>query len=191
MWRGAFLFFVACGGGNATLCPTVEQLRAADDFERRENAVVVERCRADGWSKEVVDCLVQETDREKQDRCFKKLSKNQQAKLHEAFEPLGDELDAQDAKVLALGLREDVAMLKLDELVARAPRCADYAAAVKKTADAIMRCKHAELEAFGVSQLSKRDTKELGAITDPQQLATECATRMEHWRNAYPTDCKR
>src|SRR5205085_10238977 len=121
---------VACGGNSA--CPTVEQLGSG-----AEEKVIVERCRADGWSKEVTDCLKAAKSQDATEPCLRKLDKPQRAKLKAAFEPLRAEYEKIDHAGAVAHLAGDIAALHLDTLVARDAACAVYKDALNAARDAL------------------------------------------------------
>lgn len=171
------VLLAACGSKAAPDCPTVEALGGTDPAAQRELAIVVARCKADGWSKNVTNCLARAaTDEMAQEACFDALSPGQQAKLKKAFEPIEAELVAADKAGVLAGLDHSIAAPLLGELVARAPGCAAIKTALQAARDQLATCKDPDaLQAFGLSELAKKKVEQLSATTDPQQVGAACA----------------
>lgn len=170
------LMISACGSKPAPDCPTVEALGGNDPAAQRELAIVVARCKADDWSKDVTDCLARAaTDEMAQEKCFHALTPAQQAKLKKAFEPIESELVAADKAGVLAGLDRSIAAPMLDELVARAPGCAEIKAALQAARDQLAKCEDPDaLQAFGLSELARKKSEQLRAMTDPQQVGAAC-----------------
>ena len=170
--RALLLILVACSGSSN--CPTAAQV-GGDEAEAK---IVVARCRADGWSKEVTDCLKAAKDQEAQEPCFRKLDKSQQAKLKTAFAPMYEQHDRAERADAIAHFAEDIAALHLDELIARAPSCADYRSALDAARNALAKCdgSRTSLEAFGMREKARADVTALRALPDAQ-LGAECTAR--------------
>lgn len=168
------VMLVACGDKSS--CPSAEAL-IGNDSTTREAAIVVARCKADGWSRQVTDCLAGAgANREAQEKCFHALTAAQRSSLHKAFEPVADELDAQERTITLAMLDHDIAALRLEELVARAPSCADLRIALQTARSALAKCtRPSSLEVYGVTQQAKRGVETLRKMVDPEQLGAECA----------------
>jgi hypothetical protein len=182
----ALVLVAACSSPQT--CPSAEKLGGSDELARSSAKVIAERCRADRWSKQVTDCLARASGEDAQEACLHSLTPAQKASLDKAFEPIMGELDeAEKASTLAQ-LDRDIAALGLDELVARAPGCADFRSAIFEAKDVITKCPRVDaLEAFGLHQVALAIVKKLRTITDPAQLATECATQAKARRESPPT----
>ncbi len=147
--------------------------------------IIAERCRADRWPTQVVGCLERaHDDYDAQEVCLHGLSKPQGAALERAFEPLHAELGAKrKAKDLATASRA-IKEARLDELAARDPACADYAAAVASARSAQEACKADDsLARYALGGIVRGDAEALRALSDPQQLAAECAVRAKTMRS--------
>lgn len=170
-------------------CPSADKLGGRDELARSEAKIIAERCRADRWSKQVTDCLARAVGEDAQEACLHALTPAQKASLDKAFEPLMGELDADEKASTLAKLEQDFAGFALDELVTRAPGCADYRAAVLAAKDAMTKCPRVDaLEVFGLTEVVRAEMKALRAISDPAQLAAECATRAKERRDS-PLTC--
>lgn len=179
----ALVVLVACS--RPPDCPSADKLGGDSELARRSAKVIAERCRADRWSKQVIDCLSRASGEDAQEACLHALTPAQKASLDQAFEPLIGELDEADKASTLAKLEQDIAGLALDELVTTAPGCADYRTAVLAAKDAIAKCPRFDaLEAFGLSEVVRAEVKALRELADPAQLAAECATRARARRDS-------
>lgn len=168
--KALLLVLAACGSSSS--CPKAEQLGNAEEAK-----IIVKRCRADGWSKEVTDCLKAAKTEEESEPCLDKLGKEQQKMLRDDFKPLRARMEtAEKAEVIA-HVAEDIAALHLGELVARDAACAAYKTAVDDVRNRLARCgsPSISLEAYGVTEQLRSDVKALRALPDAQ-LGAECTT---------------
>jgi hypothetical protein len=176
------ILLAACGGGSST-CPTADKFGG----DRQEAAILVMRCKADGWSKSVIECIDKtKGDDAGQEACLRQLTKDQQDKLHAAFEPIGAEIYPVSRAETLANVDRDIAALKLDELVARAPTCADYVAAVGETRAKLSNCTGSSmaLESFATVQVAQSDVAAMRKLNDTAALARSCAERAKAMRSS-------
>ncbi len=172
------MLVVLAACGSQSDCPPVEALAGKDPTAQREIRIVVERCASDRWSKQVTDCLRRAaTDEMAQQKCFDALTPAQKASLDKAFQPIHDELASSDRTEVLGAFDRDIAALRLDDLVARAPTCGEIKTALQTARDLFAKCKTpSALQAFGIGEHARLKAEVLRAMTDAQQLGTECTT---------------
>ncbi|HEU0036236.1 MAG TPA: hypothetical protein VFQ53_36735 [Kofleriaceae bacterium] len=172
----AFAIVLLAGCGADSNCPTVERLAGTDPAAQEEAKIVVARCTADHWSKDATDCFARAgSDAKAQEPCFKALTPAQQASLKKAFEPIAADLDRAQQRDVLGKLDRDIAALRLDDLVARAPACAEITTALQTARGILAKCARPDaLQVYGLSQHATTQVRALRAITNAQDLETKC-----------------
>lgn len=184
----ALLVFLACKSGSSH-CPTPAELTRAG-ASADEAAIVVERCKADGWSEATGRCLKDARDDAALEGCLKSLTPEQGKQLAAAFAPLSEDSDEREAKDALATFQRKLAELSLERVTA-APGCASYRKAIDELAVKIAGCAvdTAALRLFGLHQQVVKQAGELGAITDAGALAAACARHEAAYRQEYRTVC--
>lgn len=179
----------ACKSGSSH-CPTTADLTRAG-ASADEAAIVVERCRADGWSDATTRCLKDARDDATLDGCLKSLTPEQGKQLRAAFAPLSEELDEREAKDALATFQHRLAELSLERVTAAAAGCASYRKAIDELAVKIADCAGdtISLRLFGLHQQVVKQAGELGAITDAGALGDACARHEAAHRREVQTVC--
>ncbi|HTL37514.1 MAG TPA: hypothetical protein VL326_30485 [Kofleriaceae bacterium] len=191
---GLLVAIAACDKGSA--CPSVTELLhgSGSSADRRDTEIVVARCRADHWSADVINCLRSASTYEAQEPCFKTLSKAQQDKLEQAFEPIEREYAEKDRAEIRAKDEEFGRLLaeqRANELAARAPACQTFLDAITDVRKRILGCASVEvlaLEQFGIFEAVRADLKELATIDSAAQLASTCEAKAKSLADEKPCE---
>jgi hypothetical protein len=188
----AVLALVACSKPSST-CPSVDDLMRPGAI-RKEIEVVVGLCRADGWSAAATKCLRDAPTDEAMEKCFDMLSATQKEHLAAGFEPSHEALDreaAAETRAFDQQFKTELDAMKLEQLSARAPQCADYLAAIDAGRKVSLGCASStdKLALYGFQQTVKAQVKRLMAITDDQALGAACVHEAGELRSASSRIC--
>jgi hypothetical protein len=189
----AFAVFLLAACSKSSPCPTADELAKGSEVDRREIQIVVDQCRADDWSTEVTDCLRAAPTHDKQEPCFKQLTKDQQKRLEAAFDPIVTENRAVE-RVKVRDRDKDLGEL-LDKLGARtlatrAPACQGYLDAIDVARRASLACVDPDvLWTFGLHQIIVKDVKGLIA-SETAELPAACERTAARLADFSPCNAK-
>lgn len=146
-------------------CPDADQLAPGSDLQ-----ILVERCRADGWSDTVTACLKDANKSEKKESdCLLLLDPEQDAALRKAMAPLSEASLAKEHVEAIAHLRRDFGRL--------GTACEPVKALLASLVDALDACpRNGEIEIYGMAQEIQRLMAKTPACEDIARRLEEMET---------------